>query len=63
LDCCPEKNWKTLKKELRGIYRVIESDNFQIESGVEDVHSQVELLLTRKLGDIGKKNPRGPVQK
>jgi argininosuccinate lyase len=49
------KELETLKKELRGIYRVIESDNFQIESGVEDVHSQVELLLTRKLGDIGKK--------
>ena len=29
--------------------------NFVIEEGVEDVHSQVELMLTRKLGDVGKK--------
>ena len=29
--------------------------NFTIEEGVEDVHSQVEMLLTRKLGDMGKK--------
>lgn len=40
---------------LREIYAVIEKGNFQIEDDVEDVHSQVELMLTRKLGDIGKK--------
>ena len=33
----------------------IEKGNFKIEEGVEDVHSQVELLLTEKLGDVGKK--------
>jgi argininosuccinate lyase len=44
-----------LLSELKNIYLVIENDQFQIEDGVEDVHSQVELLLTRKLGDIGKK--------
>jgi argininosuccinate lyase len=41
--------------ELISIYKEIETGNFEIEEGVEDVHSQVELLLTRKLGDIGKK--------
>lgn len=44
-----------LISELVQIYREIENGNFIIEEGVEDVHSQVELILTRKLGDIGKK--------
>ena len=44
-----------LLKELRNIYQDIEKGLFIIEDGVEDVHSQVELILTRKLGDIGKK--------
>ncbi len=46
---------QTLLPELRNIYQIAESDEFVIEQGVEDVHSQVELLLTRKLGDVGKK--------
>lgn len=44
-----------LLRELRAIYQVAESGNFVIEEGIEDVHSQVELMLTRKLGDMGKK--------
>lgn len=44
-----------LLAELKKIYHDIESDRFEIEPGIEDVHSQVELLLTRALGDIGKK--------
>lgn len=44
-----------LLAELRKIYAVAESGEFVIEDGIEDVHSQVELMLTRKLGDIGKK--------
>ena len=44
-----------LHGELRNIYTVAREGNFTIEEGVEDVHSQVELMLTRKLGDIGKK--------
>lgn len=47
---------KQLTEELRNIYRDTETGKFLIEEGVEDVHSQVELLLTRKLGDIGKKS-------
>lgn len=46
---------KILQKELRNVYSRIENGKFEIENGVEDVHSQVELLLTNKLGDIGKK--------
>ena len=45
----------TLTAELRHIYQDIENGNFRIEDDVEDVHSQVELLLTRQLGDMGKK--------
>ena len=41
--------------ELKHIYKVCEEGKFVIEDGVEDVHSQVELMLTRKLGDTGKK--------
>jgi argininosuccinate lyase len=44
-----------LHTELIAIYDIIESGTFIIEEGVEDVHSQVELMLTRKLGDAGKK--------
>ncbi len=44
-----------LKKELKEIYAVAERGDFVIEDGIEDVHSQVELMLTRRLGDVGKK--------
>ena len=44
-----------LHTELIKIYQIIEKGDFIIEDGVEDVHSQVELMLTRKLGDTGKK--------
>jgi argininosuccinate lyase len=46
---------ETLLVELKAIYASIEAGDFCIEAGVEDVHSQVELLLTRRLGDTGKK--------
>lgn len=44
-----------IQVELQHIYQEIELGNFEIEAGIEDVHSQVELLLTRKLGESGKK--------
>lgn len=44
-----------LQTELKTIYHDIESGHFTIEEGIEDVHSQVELLLTRTLGNVGKK--------
>ncbi|MDD3079292.1 MAG: argininosuccinate lyase [Paludibacter sp.] len=46
---------KALLIELKKIYTTAVKGEFIIEEGVEDVHSQVELMLTRKLGDIGKK--------
>lgn len=44
-----------LLAELRNIYAVADREEFIIEEGIEDVHSQVELMLTRRLGDMGKK--------
>ena len=46
---------QTLLAALREIYKIAESGSFIIEEGIEDVHSQVELMLTRSLGDMGKK--------
>ncbi|MBN8667012.1 MAG: argininosuccinate lyase [Chitinophagales bacterium] len=44
-----------LVSALRSIYQDIDEGNFQLDESVEDIHSQVELILTRKLGDTGKK--------
>ena len=44
-----------LAVELKEIYKQILAGNFKIEEGVEDIHSQVEAILTQRLGDIGKK--------
>jgi len=44
-----------IQTELKRFFRTIEDGEFVIEPDVEDVHSQVELLLTRALGDTGKK--------
>jgi argininosuccinate lyase len=44
-----------LKKALIDIYAMVQSGDFKLADGVEDIHSQVEMLLTEKLGDIGKK--------
>ena len=46
---------KILLEELKNIYASVERGEFVIEDGIEDVHSQVELMLTRRLGDVGKK--------
>jgi argininosuccinate lyase len=44
-----------LQQELKNIYKQIEKGQFKLQDDVEDIHSQVELLLTQKLGDVGKK--------
>ena len=44
-----------LQKELKQIYAEIAAGSFVLEDGVEDIHSQVELLLTRRVGESGKK--------
>lgn len=46
---------KTLEAELKSIYKEIEKGGFKLDDGVEDIHSQIEFLLTKKLGDVGKK--------
>ncbi|MFK7899486.1 MAG: argininosuccinate lyase, partial [Cyclobacteriaceae bacterium] len=55
IDLLEKDELKKLTEELRTIYSEIEKGSFAIEDGVEDVHSQVEILLTERLGDIGKK--------
>ncbi len=54
-----EEECETLVKELREIYKTtqhsIENSQFTIDNSIEDVHSQIEFLLTQKLGDVGKK--------
>ena len=55
IDLLTADELQVLLKELKEIYRQAEKGEFVIEDGVEDVHSQVEMMLTRKLGDIGKK--------
>ena len=42
-------------KELQAIYKRTLGSDFKIEEGVEDIHSQIEFLLTAKLGEMGKK--------
>jgi argininosuccinate lyase len=44
-----------LEVALKEIYQQISKGGFKLDEGVEDIHSQVELMLTQKLGDIGKK--------
>jgi argininosuccinate lyase len=44
-----------LQKELKSIYQQIQKGEFKLQDDTEDIHSQVELLLTQKLGDVGKK--------
>ena len=51
----PKADLERLLPELRSLYSLASEGKFEIEPDVEDVHSQVELLLTRALGDIGKK--------
>jgi argininosuccinate lyase len=55
IDLLSKDELKILSKELKNIYSNIEKGEFAIQEGVEDVHSQVEFLLTEKLGDVGKK--------
>jgi len=50
-----EKETNTLTAELKKIYPEAEKGTFKLEEGVEDIHSQVELLLTKTLGEAGKK--------
>lgn len=44
-----------IQKELKQLYKEIQADNFKIDEQVEDIHSQIELLLTQRIGEAGKK--------
>ena len=50
-----KKELKQIHAELNKILKEIQQGKFVIESGVEDIHSQIELMLTRSIGDAGKK--------
>ena len=50
-----EEELSQLQTALKKLYKKAKKGDFVIEDGIEDVHSQVELLLTQQLGDIGKK--------
>lgn len=50
-----KKELDLLESELKNIYKQINTGNFVLDDGVEDIHSQIEFLLTTKLGDVGKK--------
>lgn len=51
----PAEDLKLLEAELKNIFKEVSKPGFILDEGVEDIHSQVELMLTRKLGDAGKK--------
>lgn len=51
----PAEEYEQLSAALKALYNEVEQGNFTINEGVEDVHSQVEFILTQQLGDIGKK--------
>jgi argininosuccinate lyase len=49
------RDYQQLREELKKIYSQVKAGTFRLEEDVEDIHSQVELLLTRQLGEAGKK--------
>ncbi|MEO5911450.1 MAG: argininosuccinate lyase, partial [Pelobium sp.] len=51
----PDEDLASVQKELKNIYQEIANGKFTIDEGVEDVHSQVEMLLTQRIGEAGKK--------
>jgi len=55
IDILSELEFQQLRAELISIHRAIEQEKFDIEDGVEDIHSQLEKILTERLGDTGKK--------
>lgn len=55
IDLLEKDELSVLQAELKNIHKEIVAGDFTIEEGVEDIHSQVEMLLTERLGDVGKK--------
>lgn len=50
-----DQDLEVVQRELKNIHAEIVAGRFKIENGVEDVHSQVEFMLTERIGDAGKK--------
>lgn len=50
-----DEDLESVQQELKNIYKEIQEGKFQIEDSVEDVHSQVEMMLTQRIGEAGKK--------
>ena len=55
IDLLKQDELNILEQELKQLYKKAVQGDFSIDEGVEDVHSQVEILLTESLGDVGKK--------
>lgn len=55
IDLLSSEDLEEIQKELKNIFREIEAGNFQIEDHAEDVHSQIEFMLTDRIGEAGKK--------
>ena len=55
IDLLPKNEEQILQSSLDEILKDIEIGNFKLDDDIEDIHSQVELLLTKKVGEIGKK--------
>ena len=55
VDLLTKEELTQLQQELKSIYKQIQNGEFTLQDDVEDIHSQIELLLTKKLGDVGKK--------
>ena len=50
-----EPEYVALSKSLQQFYKKAQAGSFDIEEGVEDIHSQIEFMLTAELGDMGKR--------
>ena len=50
-----DQDLEAVQRELKNIHAEIVAGRFKIDDGVEDVHSQVEFMLTERIGDAGKK--------
>lgn len=55
IDLITEKELSSLEAQLKKIFNEIKKGNFKIDAGVEDIHSQIEQMLTASLGEAGKK--------
>ncbi|AIM35728.1 argininosuccinate lyase [Sphingobacterium sp. ML3W] len=55
IDLMTDEDLAVVQQELKNIYQEISAGKFEIEDSVEDVHSQIEMLLTQRIGEAGKK--------